>query len=118
MKSFGQRWGTWVEEILGGDMVERRSVVGRVGTEKGTDHQVAWDDDIFCDHGVPLSIEVREGNGPKWLFGIWCTFVGKNEAPLKGMIQVAFVEGALMVNYDFGVTFQNVGHAVKGVCGS
>ena len=60
-------------------------------------------------------MEIREGNGPKRLFSIWSPFVGKNEAPLKGMIQVPLVKGALMVDSDFTVALEDIRHAVEGI---
>jgi hypothetical protein len=96
-------------------VVEGGSIVGGVGTKKGADCGVTWDDYIFGHHGVPLAVEIREGNGPKWLFSIWSSFIGENKAPLKGMIQVSFMEGTLVIDCDFGVAFENVRHAVEGI---
>jgi hypothetical protein len=113
MESFGERWRAWIQEVLGRNMVEGWSIIGRIGTEKGADRGMAWDDYIFRHHGVPLTVEIREGNGPKRLFSIWSPFIGKNKAPLEGMIHVPLVKGTLVVDCDFTVAFEDVRHAVE-----
>ena len=96
-------------------MLGRGSIVGGVWTEKGADGGVTWDDYILSDHGIPLVREVREGHGPKVLFGIRSTFGYEGETPLWCMIQVPFVEGTLMVDCDFGVTLENVRESREGI---
>ena len=62
MESLEERGRARVQEILGGHMVGRWRIVGRVRTEEGADGGMTWDDDIVSNHGIPLAREVWKGN--------------------------------------------------------
>jgi hypothetical protein len=96
-------------------MVGGRCVVGGVGAKERADGRVTWNDYVLRHHGIPLAREIGEGYGPKCFLGIGRPFKCENEAPLECMIQIAFVEGTVMIDGDFGVALENIRKGVEWI---
>ena len=67
------------------------------------------DDDVLANKGGPGLAEVGKRNGEIDFSGSRIAADFKREAPLRRVLEVAFVEGALMIHGEFGITAEKMG---------
>ena len=69
---------------------------------------MAGKQDVIADERRPVLFEVRQRNRPVYSFGADVAACLKVESIFIGMLEEAIVEGAVVIEGDFGVALENV----------
>ena len=73
------------------------------------------DEDIIANEISLWLFEVVQGSWPIGFAAMRIATDFKAEAPLRWVLEISFVEGALVIHGEFCIVFQEMGQAKEGV---